>query len=430
MVADGRTFVVASDEALIKLILGARNRLVVIAPALTQAVADALSERLHDLNDRVTIILDSDPEVYRLGFGDQAALDKIREVSADSHVGLREQRGVRIGVVIADDTTMVFSPVSRNIEAGSTSMDKPNAIVLSGNAANRLATAAGSDSRDDAPPGEVGTKALDAAKVLAMQADLKANPPKPFDITRKMNVFSSRVQYVEFSASNYRLTTRQIPLPPELIDVDDADLKNRINSRIRPPFDGIGKLAIRIESGGKSESIQVDDTWLKNERKRIEDEFTFQINNFGRVILYGDREAFDNATSRFKQIIEAYQKALSKKLVEEKTAFEERIVEEFWRRWENNPPKYFARWNLETSSENIRRELGRLAEELFKSAISFEAPVIKILYKNVAPENIRDSSFLESLRRIMIKRRVPPTIIDTLFESGEAAPESGAFFGR
>ena len=82
MAAEGRTFVVASDEALIELILGARNRLVVVAPALTQAVADALSGRLRDLNDRVTIILDSDPEVYRLGFGDQVALDKIREASA------------------------------------------------------------------------------------------------------------------------------------------------------------------------------------------------------------------------------------------------------------------------------------------------------------------------------------------------------------
>ena len=38
-----RTFAVASDEALVGLIARARNRLVVIAPALTQAVADALS---------------------------------------------------------------------------------------------------------------------------------------------------------------------------------------------------------------------------------------------------------------------------------------------------------------------------------------------------------------------------------------------------
>jgi hypothetical protein len=93
-----------------------------------------------------------------------------------------------------------------------------------------------------------------------MQANLKANPPKPFDITRKMNVFSSKVQYVEFSASNYRLRTRQIPLPPELVDVADDDLRNRISSRIRAPFDGIGKLDVTIDHEGKSETAKgVDD---------------------------------------------------------------------------------------------------------------------------------------------------------------------------
>jgi len=108
-------------------------------------------------------------------------------------------------VVISDDTTKVYAPVSRNIEAGSTSVDKPNAIVLSGSAAARIARAAGSDTSEDAHPPEVGNKALEPAKVERMQTDLEANPPKPFDITRKMNVFTSKVQYVEFSASNYGL---------------------------------------------------------------------------------------------------------------------------------------------------------------------------------------------------------------------------------
>ena len=125
-----------------------------------------------------------------------------------------------------------------------------------------------------------------------------------------MNIFTSRVQYVEFSVSNYQLTTRQIPLPPELVDVADDVLKKRITSRIRAPFDGIGKIEIKFESDGKSETIKVDDQWLKKERKRIEDDYTFQINNFGRVILYSDRAAFDEATSRFQTIIERYQAAL------------------------------------------------------------------------------------------------------------------------
>jgi hypothetical protein len=47
----------------------------------------------------------------------------------------------------------------------------------------------------------------------------------------------------------------------------------------------------------------------------------------------------------------------------------------------------------------------------------------------VAPENIRDERFLDELKRIMLKRRVPQAIIDTLFESGQAAPEAGAFLG-
>jgi hypothetical protein len=46
------------------LITRARNRLVVIAPALTQAVADALSRRFDHIGKLdVTVILDADPEV-------------------------------------------------------------------------------------------------------------------------------------------------------------------------------------------------------------------------------------------------------------------------------------------------------------------------------------------------------------------------------
>ena len=108
MITPARTFAVASDEALIDLILCARSRLVVIAPALTQAVADAVSRRFDDLGQLdVTVILDSDPEVYRLGFGDQDALEAVRTASANSLFDLREQPDVRIGVVSSDDTTMV-----------------------------------------------------------------------------------------------------------------------------------------------------------------------------------------------------------------------------------------------------------------------------------------------------------------------------------
>jgi hypothetical protein len=428
MTDHGRIFAVASDEALVNLIASAKARLVVIAPALPKPVAAALSCRLGDLGQlSVTVILDADPEVYRLGFGDEQALDAIRAASAKNLFDLREQPGIRIGVVISDATTMVYSPVSKNIEAGSMTIEKPNAIVLTGGAGDRIASAAGADTSENASKPEVGNTALSPAKVSEMQSNLKANPPKPFDITRKMNIFTSKVQYVEFSVSNYQLTTRQIPLPPELVDVADDDLKNRITSRIRAPFDGIGKLEIKLDSDGKSETIRVDDQWLKRERRRIEDDFTFQINNFGRVILYNDRGAFDKAISRFQTVIKKYQAALRKKLSESRAAFETRIVDEFAPKWEQNPPRHFSRWGIEPTLQNIKAELERFAQEIFESGISFDDPKVKVLYKNVAPENIQDPAFLEILKNIMIRRRVPPAIIASLFESGQAAPETGTF---
>ena len=420
----------ASDEALVALIARARNRLVVIAPALNRAVADALSHRFADLGHAMKVVLDSDPEVYRLGFGDREALDTIRAASAKNLFDLREQPGVRIGVVVSDDTTMVFSPVSKNIEAGSTSVEKPNAIVLTNVAADRIAAAAGADPAQDAPPAEIGNQALEPNKVAQMQANLQANPPKPFDITRRLNVFSSRVQYVEFSASNYRLSMRQVRLPAELVGVDDADLRNRISGRMRAPLDGIGELEVTIEHDGKKETVKVDEDWLNEERRRIEYEYTFQIKNFGRVILYIDRDDFEKATARFKSIIENYQAVLTKALEKKKTEFEKRIVTEFSRRWKGNPPPLFARWRIQPSPENIAAELNKIAAELFQKAIAFEPPIVKTLYKNIAPETVHDSKFLEPLKEIMVAKRVPQTIIDSLFESGQAAPEAGTFGGR
>lgn len=422
-----RIFAVATDNMLVGLISEARHRLVVIAPALTLAVANAVSSRLKELGRLdVTVILDADPEVYRLGFGDLAALEAIRVASAKEMFDLREQAGVRIGVVVSDEKTFVYAPGSKNIETGSTSEDKPNAVLISG-AAERIAKAAGQDRTEPVKNAEVGNAALDPDRVRAMQDDLAANPPKPFDITRKMNVFSSRVQYVEFSATNYRLSARQIPLPKELVDVADVDLKKQISSRIRTPLENVGKVDIKIDVDGEEQTIKVDDEWLRKERKRIEDTYTFPIANFGRVILYTDRKAFDAATQRFLATVEKYQGALRKALAEKQGQFEQQIVAEYRERWLRTPPAHFARWGIPVTKEHIEKELRARAEEIFGSAVSFEAPSVKVIYKNVAPENVQNEQFLSTLKNVMVKRRVPQTIMDTLFESGEAAPEAGHF---
>jgi hypothetical protein len=413
-----RTFAVASDQVLVGLIRDAKRRLVVVAPALSKDVAEAIVARLPDLGRLdITVILDADPEVYRLGFGEVEALEALRKASAAEHLGLREQPGVRIGVMIADDAMMIYAPVSKNIEAGSTSVEKPNAIMLDGGAARIAASVEGAD--------EIGKAALQPASVEKMQADLKANPPKSFDIARKLNVFTSKVQYVEFEAKNYRLAKRQIPLPLELVDVTDDKLKARMNSRIAAPVEEV-PLEITFGPADASETLAVDQTWLDNEKARIERDYTFPIPRFGRVILYKDKERFAKDANRFVRIVEAYQKALKAHMDKSRDNFTKQIVEEYRPRWRRQPSEYFKRWDLEPSAKNIEDRLTKLANDVFARAIAFQAPEVRVVFKNVSFENIQDENFLKPLKGIMEKRDVPASVINSLFTFGAAAPETGS----
>ena len=154
---DDRTFTVATDSAVISLIESAKRRLVVIAPALSRAVADALAARFDELEHLdIRVIVDADAEVYRLGFGEREALEVIRDAASRNLLDLRVQPGVRIGVIISDEDTMVFAPVSKNIEAGSDTAEKPNAIVLRGASTEKLVRASGAHANDESLPARLG----------------------------------------------------------------------------------------------------------------------------------------------------------------------------------------------------------------------------------------------------------------------------------
>jgi hypothetical protein len=213
----------------------------------------------------LTVILDADAEVYRMGYGDPEALEIIRKASKEAMFDLREQPGVRIGVVISDDRTMVYAPVSRNVEAGSTTDEKPNAIMLDGAATENLAVAAGASDGET----EIGVTGMEPERVAQMQADLTANPPKPFDLTRRLTVFTSAVEFVDLKVSNYKLSKRRVSLPQEFVGVGDEALKQRISSQIRAPFDGIGAQKMKLE--GEDAELLVDEAFIEKERKDIED---------------------------------------------------------------------------------------------------------------------------------------------------------------
>lgn len=423
----GQTFDVASDENLIRLINRASRRLAVICPALSEPVAKAIEARLDQGFPGVTIIVDADPEVYRLGYGTEAALDLLRAASNRNQLDLRVQPGVRIGVVISDDMTMVFSPVPLFAEAGSTLTDKPNAVVLSGAAVERLAEAAGAGAAAAIDRQEIGKAALTPARAEALKVDLKANPPQPFNLARALRVFTAKVQYVEILVENCRLSSRQVRLPKVLLDISDDQLRDRISSTIRIPTSALGPFSIMVETSDGDSRASVDDDWVKGERKRIEDRYTYLVARFGRVIFSRDREPFGKEIERFRRNLEKYRDAALGAFEKAKTDFEGALVKEYMPKWRQKPPNRFAEHGLAATEDNLRAELQGVVESTIRDSLSFEPPVVRLVYKAIALDSIDDGEFRGRLEDAMRRKGVPGAIIRSLFTAGDAAPTASGF---
>lgn len=418
-----RTFSVASDETISQMILSARANLVVAAPALGDASVEALISRLSDRASlTLSIIIDADPEVYRLGYGSERALRRLHEACLANDLALRKQPGLRVGVIVADDACMIFSPTPQLIEAGSKTPEKPNALILRGSAPVQISGATSGD-RDAGFKGqEIGSEPMRQGEIQATIENLKESPPQQFDIARALRVFSSKVQYVEFEAVGYKLDRKVVPLPDQLNDVNDSALRDQISSRIRSPLQDLASVELEVARNGKTQKVKVDGRWLDSERKRIEDEFLYGIAGFGKVILHTKREGFKSAVEEFEDVIKAYIAAVKSEIGKKKEDFVSSVVKEYAPRWTARPPKFYSEFAISPTKENIEQDLKRIAEELFDKSIEFKEPKVRIVPKNIAPETIKDQDFKKKVEVAFRKRNAPESLIQSLFEDFDAAP--------
>lgn len=428
-----RVFRSADDDTLIGLVKSAKGRLVFIAPALTKSVASAVADRMADLGTlSMTVILDADPEVYRLGYGDVEALDIIRKASIDAQFDLREQQGIRIAIVMSDDQTLIYSPVPRNIEAGSKTDEKPNAVFLTAGKIEAVAEAAGAGmpTADPAEPvvvPEIGTVALIPERIEETKKDLDTNQPQDFDVSRKLRMFSSQVEYVELSVTNYRLSTGKVKLPKEFGMANDKKLRDQISAQMTSPFKVIGPQTINLTDEEDSEEGEVDEQQLAAERKEIEDTFTYVVPKKGRIILKTDKETFKKQIAAFKNLVARYQDAMKAAVQKGEEAFEELLVAEFLERWKENPPGNLKRRYGNPTEEQITSAIKDQARRLFADTVEFRPPEVSLNFKGITYEDMNDPEFRDTLHKAMARTGISQDVIAKLFETGTVAASAKSF---
>ena len=425
------TFTVVNDVVLADYIARTRAKLVFVAPGVSLAVAEALGKRFLDAeNLSVTIVLDADPEVCRLGYGSLDGLKRVQHLAAENLLELRHQPGVRVGVLISDAATLVYAPVPLLIEAGSTQPDKPNALLIGEHPGEQIASAVGVSAKGLPSDAEIGTKTVTAEQVKEIAKDLEESPPKQFNIARVERVFSSRIQYVDFSLENYKLSARIASIPAELMGLaDNKELRDRWRNSFRllegqetisvivPELDAEG---VPVVLRGKAISFRYDEKALEREKSELIEGHLHVIPTHGTFILRARRKAFDKDIERFKRRLADFKLGVEKELGGHINAGIARLVDYLLPRALEKPPPRFAKamFGPTPDPKLFRAMLDTELRKAFGKAEKIFNPIVTVQYKDVTYESIHESKF-----RTALETRLGKAFSDKLFSEYDAAPE-------
>ncbi|MFC1497169.1 hypothetical protein ACFLS1_01680 [Verrucomicrobiota bacterium] len=414
-----RAFTNVDDEALVQRLRAAQSRVTFVAPGISKLVAGELIACLERIPvDQVNVILDVDPEVCRLGYGDIEGLELLKIEGEKHGLMLCHQPGIRLGLLIADDTTVIYSPTPLLIEAGSTTPTKPNGICISGDSMETVKKACGVEG--SAVDRELGMDPAKTPDIEMIKQDLERNPPKRFDVARAERVFNSRLQYVEFSFEDYKLSKKTISIPAELTGItQDKDLIQRWRNSFRL-FSGTSALEV-VRNEGAPEEEFLTEQGLETEKKAIVSEFLLVVPRFGTVILRSRRNDFDKRIEVFKERVEAFKKGVVQQVEEHLLKTKESLIGDLISHVKEKPPEKWRKTmpSSKLSDTEAKERLQDELEGLFGSVERVFDPKVRIVFKEVTYESISDSDFQASLTK-----HFPPTALQELFSEHDAAPEA------
>lgn len=432
------TFTVINDETLAQAVAQCRERLVYIAPGVTEKIVGAMKAAMQRPQPpALTVIIDADPEVCRLGYGTVEGLKNLRALATAQLLPIRYQAGLRLGVLVADDQIWVYSPTPLLIEAGSDRADQPNAISLdAGNSLERLLKASAADgSGDPAAPlpnnAEVGAAPASPELLQKSLRELERLPPKPFDVARTERVYNTQLQYVDFEVAGYKLTARRVQIPTDLLVGSDRTLEVRLRNSFSL-LEGKESLVVqipdadpdtgepRLDKRGQPVLVDYSEMAIDEERKKIYTDFLTPITGHGQLISKMRRQAFDTRVAWFKARVANYTVAVKEKLDQAIEASVKDMTKALLPGVMQRPPARLMKHSLSLTptEDDIRSAIEAELSQAFNIGDRFFQPTVKVIFKDLTYETITDEKFLA-----LLKKSFPGLVQQEIFEEHESAPE-------
>lgn len=393
------SFTNADDARLVELLSSARRRVVLAAPGISAGVAEALAAAWDRLGSAgVHVVLDVDAEVCRLGYGTIDGLKALQDAAQRRGCTVGHQRGIRIGILVSDDATLVFSPTPLLVEAGRGQADRPNAILL-GVVPEAVASDLGMSPGATGPPA-IGSAPLDEIRLKRVERDLSNAPPQPFDLARQVRVFTNRFQFVELKLAGCQISRRRVRIPSEFVGLAKS---KSVEERFHAHVDLMQSGSLEVTHGEGEGMRRITEASIQQERKQIERDFMTVLPDYGSVILRSRKAEFEEAVRALEETVQIFSEGIKEALQIHIDASRQAVVDALLPAVAASPP---TRWSKIHGSE-ISRDLAhqQLSSEIGRAFGTPEDLVdemkLKLVFKDLTYESLVDPKFVATARKAM-----------------------------
>jgi hypothetical protein len=391
-----RTFTFINNEKLCAIIESAERHIIYAAPSVAKSVAQSLCTFVErNEGSTLRVIIDADPEPFRLGFGDPDGLALL----VANRVDIRRAEGLRIAVLLADKDAWVYSPTPEIIFEQPT-LRINNAIQVSIDFAEQILLSMAPDvylnSEDEILSertvtenltAEIGVESVTSQDLVNIDQQLKENPPQKFDASRKVRVYQGYFQFVELSLTGCRLSAHTINIPKSLLNIaEDSDLQNRVRSTCK----------LVDDTSEFSKKVKV----IEDKVRKLRNDYLRSLGpRYGSVILRKQREAFDKEVTAIQLDLKQLSETVKEDIEKEIESSRKKLIKMLLPGFMKNPSKRLVSELLIDLNEVIAGDF--IGEELDKEIPAVEDLIGEMLlncdYKDVTFEMLNDKAFIEAI---------------------------------
>jgi hypothetical protein len=367
--------------------------------------------------DMVTVWIDFDERVLRMGYGDIEAVKLLR----DAGILVSHAATLRSALIIADGEGYSFTPTPLYLEAEPGNHVR-NALRLSRDqvaealarlspAAKVIAVALSTNPEEKARisnlPVEGDSAPVNDTQFQQVVKSLKEAPPVKFDLARQVRVFEPYLQYVELSLSGAAIQRHRLAIPPAIQKLGGS---KDLEGRLRTTFD-------LIEKGGKLSSKPLEEA-LNEIRKN----FTPSLGkDHGRVVLKAAKSHLAKRLEEFRKKLEDHQVKVEAELNKDLEYSRKQIVDHYLPSVKNSPPDAWLGQSLsgKPSEDEARQWLNAELDRVFPTAESLiQKMMLEVRHKDVTFETLSRDDFLA-----LVKKAFPNVDWEKAYNEFKAAGE-------